>query len=358
MSERTLSERTLGVVGTGLIGGSVGMAARRAGWTVLGVDAPPVLAQAVELGAIDRGATLAEVRGADAVYLAAPVSRIPELLADLAPSDALVTDAGSTKAAIVRRATEVGLRRFVGGHPMAGSRLSGVTSAGADLFRGARYFLTPTGETLPEAYAAVTQLVRDDLGARPTAVDAERHDLLVAALSHLPHLLAVALLRVAAEISPDALSFAGPSFRDLTRVGAANPELWADILAENAPAVRRALEAFTAGMERLEVDIADRAAMEDHFHAAGGAYEALGGILIERTGRNVDVAVGVENRPRVLARVTTLLGSNDINILDLSMQHSDTQHAALVLTVDEASAERTLELLRGDGFHAELGRPG
>jgi prephenate dehydrogenase len=353
-----MSERILGVVGVGLIGGSVGMAARGAGWTVLGVDTPDVLARAAPAGAIDRASTLAEVRGADAVYVAAPVSRIPDLLTALAPSEALVTDSGSAKAAIVRRAAEVGLRRFVGGHPMAGSQLSGVANASPDLFRGARYFLTPTGDTLPDAYAAVTQMVRDDLGARPTAVEAERHDLLVAALSHLPHLLAVALLRVTAEMSADALSFAGPSFRDLTRVGAANPALWADILAENAPAVRAALEAFTDAMRRLEGDIGDRAAIESHFHAASSAYEALGGILIERTGRNVDIWVAVENRPRVLARVTTLLGSNDINILDLSLQHSDTQHAALVLTVDEGTAERTLGLLRAAGFHAEAGGPG
>jgi prephenate dehydrogenase len=353
-----MSERTLGVVGVGLIGGSAAMAARRAGWTVLGVDAPEVLERAAETGAIDRAASLQELREADAVYVAAPVSRIPDLLTALAPSDALITDAGSTKTAIVRRAAEAGLRGFVGGHPMAGSQLAGVGNASPDLFRGARYFLTPTGDTLPDAYAAVTQLVRDDLGARPTAVDAERHDLLVAALSHLPHLLAVALLRVTAELSPDALSFAGPSFRDLTRVGAANPELWADILNENAPAVRRALESFTAAMGRLEGDIGDRAAIEKHFHAAGSAYAALGGILIERTGRNVDIAVAVENRPRVLAQVTTLLGSHDINILDLAMQHSDTQHAALVLTVDEGSAQRTLELLHADGFRAEAGSPG
>ncbi len=353
-----MSERSLAVVGVGLIGGSAGMAARRAGWTVVGVDSPDVLAQAVHLGAIDRAATLTEARRADAIYVAAPTSRIPHLLAELSPTDALVTDAGSTKSAIVRRAAEVGLGRFVGGHPMAGSQLAGTGNASPDLFRGARYFLTPTGGTLPEAYAAVTQLVRDDLGARPTAVETERHDLLVATLSHLPHLLAVALLRVTQEMSADALSFAGPSFRDLTRVGAANPELWADILAENEPAVRRALQAFTAAVGHLEADIGDRAAIEAHFRAAGGAYQALGGILIEQTGRNVDIWVAVENRPRVLAHVTTLLGSNDINIQDLSMQHSDTRHAALVLTVDEGSAERTLELLRGDGLHAELGAPG
>ena len=348
-----MSERLLGIAGVGLIGGSVGMSARRSGWDVVGVDSPETVERAVGLGAVDRGGRLTDLREAEIVVLAAPVSLIPGLLSDLAPTGALVTDVGSTKAAIVRGAAAAGVRRFVGGHPMAGGRLAGVANASPDLFRRARYFLTPTGDTLPEAYARITQFVREDLGAVPTAVDPERHDLLVAALSHLPHLLAVALLQVTAEISPDALAFAGPSFRDLTRVGASSPGLWADILAENASAVRQVFEAFSEAMRRLEGDIGDRPAIERHFSRAGAAYEALGGILIERSGRNADIAIPIENRPRVLARVTTLMGSNDINILDLYMEHSDTQHAALVLTIDAGSVERALGLLRDAGFRAE-----
>jgi prephenate dehydrogenase len=344
---------SLGVVGVGLIGGSIGMAARRAGWEVLGVDTPPILERAIEVGAIDQGAGIDEVRGVDMVVLAAPVSKIGGLLADLAPTDALVTDVGSAKAAIVRDAALAGLRRFVGGHPMAGSALAGVANANADLFRGARYLLTPTAETLPEAYAQLAQFVRDDLGAVPSAVDPDRHDLLVAAVSHLPHLLAVALLQVTSAISPEALTFAGPSFRDLTRVGAASPALWSDILAENVLAVRDVLEAFTAAMRRLEDDLTDGPAIERHFVEAGTAYQAVGGILIRGSGRNVDIAVPIENRLRVLAEVTTLMGSNDIDIRDLSMQHSDTQHAALVLTLDADAAEAALGLLHGAGFRAE-----
>jgi len=353
-----MSERTLGIVGVGLIGGSIGMAARRAGWEVLGVDTAATLVRAMELGAIDRPAELAEAGDVDLLVLATPLSRIPELLRGLAATDAVVTDVGSAKAAVVRSAASAGVRRFVGGHPMAGSQLAGVANASPDLFRGARYLLTPTGDTLPEAYAVVTQFVRDDLGAMPTAVDPERHDLMVAALSHLPHLLAVALLQVTSEISPDALALAGPSFRDLTRVGAANPALWADILAENAGAVREVLSSFTEAMRRLDDDIDDRRAIERHFEGSGAAYEALGGILVEQSGHNADIAVLIENRPRVLAQVTTLMGSSDINILDLYMQHSDTRHAALVLTIDAASVDRALELLHGAGFHAEAGGAG
>jgi prephenate dehydrogenase len=343
--------RALGIVGVGLIGGSVGLAARSEGWEVVGVDEPAILEKAAELGAIDRASTLKEVRGADLMVLATPISRVAPLVADLAPTDAFVTDVASTKTKIVREAEARGLR-FVGGHPMAGSQLSGVSNARKDLFRGARYFLTPTGKTDPEAYREVAQFVRS-LGAVPTAVDPEKHDLLMAALSHLPHLMAVALLKVASDISPEALSFAGPSFRDLTRVGASNPALWSDILAENAPALGEALGAFAGAMAQIGSEISNRKSIEERFEAAREAYDALGGILVEKSGKNVEIAVLVENRPGVFAEVTTLMGSNNINIHDLYVRHSNTERAALVLTLDADAAEDAQNLLQKAGFTAE-----
>ncbi len=316
------------------------------------MDEPGVLERATELGAIDRASTLKEARGADLVVLAAPISRIAALIGDLTPTDAFITDVASTKTKIVREAEARGLR-LVGGHPMAGSQLSGVVNARKELFRGARYFLTPTEKTDPEAYREVAQFVRS-LGAVPRAVDPEKHDLLMAALSHLPHLMAVALLKVASDISPEALSFAGPSFRDLTRVGASNPTLWSDILAENAPALGEVLGAFAGAMAQLGSEISNRGSMENRFEAAREAYDALGGILVEKSGQNIELAVPVENHPGVLARVTTLMGSNDINIHDLDVRHSDTERAALVLTLDTEAAPLARELLREAGFGTEI----
>jgi prephenate dehydrogenase len=344
--------RTLGIIGVGLIGGSVGLAARASGWEVVGVDSPDVLEEAARSGAIDRASTLKEVREVDLVVLAAPISKVTDLVVDLTPTDALITDVASAKSAVVRAAEVQGLR-FVGGHPMAGSQLSGVANARANLFQGARYFLTPTDNTDPEDYREVAQFVRE-LGAVTTAVDPGKHDLLMAALSHLPHLMAAALLKVASDISPEALSFAGPSFRDLTRVGASNPELWSDILAENAPALGEALGAFAGAMAQLGSEIKDREIMEDRFRQAREAYDALGGILVERSGENVDVAIPVENRPGVFAEVTTLMGSNNINILDLYVRHSNTERAALVLTLDAGDAPEARDLLREAGFGAEI----
>ena len=343
---------TLGIIGVGLIGGSVGLAAGDSGWEVVGVDAPQVLENAAQSGAIHRAATLNEVREADLVVLAAPISKVTDLVGDLIPTNALITDVASAKSAIVRRAENLKLR-FVGGHPMAGSQLSGVANASSKLFEGARYFLTPTGHTDPDDYREVAGFVRE-LGAVPTAVDPEKHDLLMAALSHLPHLMAAALLKVASDFSPEALSFAGPSFRDLTRVGASNPELWSDILAENAPALGEALGAFAGAMAQLGSEIKDRESMEGRFRQAREAYDALGGILVEKGDANVDVAIPVENRPGVFAEVTTLMGSNNINILDLYVRHSNTERAALILTLDAEAAQQARELLRIAGFTAEL----
>jgi prephenate dehydrogenase len=343
---------TLGIIGVGLIGGSVGLAAGYSGWEVVGVDTPEVLDNATQSGAIHRASTLKEVREADLVVLAAPISKVTDLLGDLTPTNALITDVASAKSAIVRRAESLKLR-FVGGHPMAGSQLSGVANASSNLFEGARYFLTPTSRTDPEDYREVAGFVRE-LGAVPTAVDPEKHDLLMAALSHLPHLMAAALLKVASDISPEALSFAGPSFRDLTRVGASNPELWSDILAENAPALGEALAAFAGAMAQLGSEIKDRESMEGRFRQAREAYDALGGILVEKGGANAEVAIPVENRPGVFAEVTTLMGSNNINILDLYVRHSNTARAALVLTLDAEAAQQARELLRMAGFTAEL----
>jgi prephenate dehydrogenase len=186
-------------------------------------------------------------------------------------------------------------------------------------------------------------------------VDPEKHDLLMAALSHLPHLMAAALLKVASDISPEALSFAGPSFRDLTRVGASNPQLWSDILSENAPALGEALGAFAGAMAQLGSEIQDKQKMEGRFRQAREAYDALGGILVEKSGENADIAIPVENRPGVFAEVTTLMGKNGINILDLYVRHSNTERAALVLTLDAGAAERATELLGEAGFRAERG---
>ena len=258
--------QTLAIVGVGLLGGSVAKAARAAALarTVVGVGRDAArLERALSDGALDRATTDldAGVRGADFVLLAAPVLAIEALLERVwraAPDGATLTDVGSTKAGIVRRAEALAAGRplaFVGSHPMAGSEQSGYGVARADLFEGATVLVTPTDRTEPRALKAVTGFW-EALGARVSALDPEAHDRAVAAISHLPHAVADALMDAVARFAPEALEFAARGFKDTTRIAASDPDMWADIFLANRTALGASLGAFRQALAALEGAIA------------------------------------------------------------------------------------------------------
>ena len=235
------------ILGVGLIGGSIGLVARkRAGAEVCGYDPDErVRALALELGVIDEQAAdiAGAVSGADVVFAAAPVgvlaATVRQALESAGP-DTVVTDVGSTKLALdeVRRD-----RRFVGGHPLAGAETAGVAGASEDLFDGATWYLTPTQATDPALFERLQDLI-GRFGARPQVVDAGAHDQLMACISHLPHVLANVLAAQATgaferEGSPPA---AGPSLRDAIRVAGANTAIWTDIYLTNRDALIEAIE--------------------------------------------------------------------------------------------------------------------
>jgi len=199
----------------------------------------------------------AGVDGADCVVLAATVlanERLLETIWSSAPGGALVTDVGSTKRGIVAVAERLAAGRplgFLGSHPMAGSEKSGWQVARADLFRGATVIVTPTDATEPRAIKGVTALW-EALGARVAALDPETHDRTVAAISHLPHVAAWALVDAVGRFEPGALAFAARGFRDTTRIAASDPPMWRDVLLANADAVRASLVAFRAALDELE----------------------------------------------------------------------------------------------------------
>jgi prephenate dehydrogenase len=279
--------RRLAVVGVGLLGGSVAKAVRAQGVAreVIGIgrDARRLEA-AVDDGALDRATTdLADgLRDADFVVLAAPVLTIEDLLErmwDLAAADAIVTDVGSSKAAIVRKAEALAQRRpltFVGSHPMAGSEKSGYGVARADLFQGALVVVTPTEASAPRAVKTVTAFW-EHLGARVTALDPDTHDLAVAAISHLPHLVACALVDAVTKDAPSALALAARGFRDTTRIAAGDPRMWQEIFLANRAALGEALGAFRRALDELQalVDAGDPAAVEDALARIKVAREAL-----------------------------------------------------------------------------------
>jgi len=253
---RSRHGRRVAIVGLGLIGGSLARALKAAGWRVVGHDRGPVLRAALRARAIDEAAASVDeaVADVDVIVLAASPTtnrRFLPLAARAAPPRAVLTDVGSVKRAICAEARRRSLTRFVGGHPMAGRETSGFAASTPDLFRGRRWILTPDRGTNPAALRRLRGLVRD-VGARPIVMAPGEHDRVVAFLSHVPQLLAWALLEAARSdrVTSRRLDVAGPAFRDMTRLAKSPRPLWREILAENRGEVRAALAALRRAMRR------------------------------------------------------------------------------------------------------------
>ncbi len=254
--------RQLAIVGVGLLGGSVAKGARLGGLArrIIGIgrDARR-LRPALDDGTLDLAVTDLEggVREADVILLATPVLTIEGLLERVwraAPDGALITDVGSTKRNIVRAAERLAATRslrFVGSHPLAGSEQAGYSVARADLFRGATVVVTPTEATELGALKKTTEFW-EALGARVSSLDPEAHDRTVAAISHLPHLIACALVDGAARVEPSALELAARGFRDTTRVAAGDPDMWTEIFLANRDALSATVEAFREALADLQ----------------------------------------------------------------------------------------------------------
>ena len=344
------------VLGVGLIGGSIGLAAKeRLGCEVIGWGPrSKTLDRALELGAVDRPAASVEeaCAGADVVFCAAPVLALPELVgAALAASgeDTVVTDAGSTKRQLVAGMGEDG--RFIGGHPLAGAETAGVVNARADLFEGARWYLTPTEHSSGILYDRLQRVV-SGLGARPQAIDAEAHDRLMATVSHLPHVLANVLAsEAAAELTHDSerLPEVGPSFRDATRVAGSNPSIWGDIFTANGEAVAAAIDDAIARLrEARELIRSGEAGAVASWHAAAGTdrRRLLGPDLAGGPLRELRVVVA--NKPGTVAELALALGEAGVNIEDMALHPAaDMKSGAISLWVaGEAQAERAAGLVR------------
>ena len=313
------------VVGVGLIGGSIGLAARRAGSEVRGWDpADGVLAAALERQAVTTASgSLAEaVGGADVAFVAAPVGALPGVVGQVlaaAGEQCVVTDVGSTKRSVVAAVDDP---RFVGGHPLAGAETAGVEHARADLFDGATWYQTPTARTGGILYERLHRLLVD-LGARPSALDPDTHDAMLATVSHLPHVLANVLVARAARVlseEGERLPATGPSFRDATRVAGANTEIWRDIYLANADALVEAIDDTVARLGEVRAALA---AHDGDVVAAwnDGAREERRRLLeADLAGGEVhELRVAVPNRPGVVAEVALALGRAGVNILDMAL---------------------------------------
>jgi prephenate dehydrogenase len=349
----------LAVVGTGLIGASVALAARRAGIeSVAGFDPDPeALAAAAERGAVDPAGSVEDaVARADLTVVAAPVTSLPRSVADVlsAGGDSTVTDVGSTKGGVVRAAGADA--RFIGGHPVCGSEARGAANARAELFDGATWFLTPIASTDTSRYRDLHAFV-SSLGAVPVAVDPEAHDRIVALTSHLPHALANIVVNQAGATRVEGhepLAAAGGSLRDLTRVAGANPRIWIDIFLENAAALRDALGEHRRRIEQLEAALeqGDAGFLARWIAEASGNRRRMLAGAYEDPGALQRLRVHVPDRPGVIAGITQALGAERINIEDFEFQHLSPERGGVMtlLVTGEQQAERAAELLEAQGY--------
>jgi prephenate dehydrogenase len=348
------SPRRAEIVGTGLIGGSIGLALRAQGWVVTGSDDDDALARrAVDLGALD---AVGEDPDAAITFVATPVGSVPHLVKEaLARSRGLVTDVGSVKTPMLPLMDDP---RYVGGHPMAGSEREGVDGARADLFEGATWVLTPTVGTDDGAFTAVRAIV-SSFGAEVIALPPERHDSMVAVVSHVPHLTAATLMRLADERATEhraLLRLAAGGFRDMTRIAAGHPGIWPDICAENREAIVDELDRLIEALRDVQqiVGEGDRDRLMAGLERARSARTALPA-RFHRPQDLAELRVTIPDRKGVLAEITTLASELDVSIADIEIAHSsEGPQGVLILLVEGGVGGRFYDGLVAQGHRPSL----
>jgi prephenate dehydrogenase len=341
------------VVGLGLIGASVALALQECGWTVTGVDSnPTTVAAAIERGVVASRELKPDV---DLIVIATPAGVVAvvaqEVLKHLTNSEVIVTDVAGVKGSIVAQVPDP---RFLGGHPMAGSELRGLSGARSDLFQGSTWVLTPTDHTSPTTYSQLHGILRE-IGANVVAVSAQDHDRLVAIASHVPHLLAGSLMNEASQVAEqDAvlLQLAAGGFRDMTRIAAGDPAIWPDILFENRDAVAQSLEALEGRLKNLREALLDdgREVILESLLSAASARRQLPGRALS-TDDLAYLRVKVSDEPGVLARVTRSASDLAVNIYDIEIAHGiEGTGGTLLLAVDAQQSEMFGQALSALGF--------
>ncbi|MBM7854645.1 prephenate dehydrogenase [Desulfohalotomaculum tongense] len=357
------------IVGVGLIGGSFGLALnhRRLVSEVVGVDTNPEnIELALSAGAIHKGENSLSrgIAGADLVVLATPVLTTEKLICQLAgqlKENTIVTDVGSTKERITALAERVLPPEvyFVGGHPMTGSEVMGMRGADPYLFENAYYLLTPTTKTNGAALKAVRCLV-ESMGARVVEMSPELHDHNVAVISHLPHLVATALVNTLRDMPgyTDIIPLAAGGFRDTTRIAASSPVMWRDIFQCNRRRVLEVINCFRAVLEEYEQLIRDDngAGLQQRLEQARETRLSLPARSKGYLPQLFEVLLSVPDQPGIIAHFSSLLGENGVNITDLEiLRVREGQGGTIRLAfATEEEQKKAEKLLAGEGYQVHV----
>lgn len=340
------------IAGLGLIGGSIGLALAERGWHVSGDDLDPERVRV----AIERGIVHASGLdpAASITFVATPVSSVADVAARaLAETDGVVTDVGSVKGNI---AGAIADPRFIGGHPMAGSELEGLDGADGSMFGGAVWVLTPTEHTADSSFSTVASIVAE-LGADVVALPPDRHDDVVAVISHVPHLAAATLMGLASERAEEhaaLLRLAAGGFRDMTRIASGHPAIWLDICDENRPAIVTALTGLIDGLAGMRDVVAngDRPALRGKLQRAREARANLP-VKANHPSELTEVRIPIPDRPGAAAQIFTLAAELGVNIASFEVVHSVEGNRGVAVVLIDATMT---DLYRG-GLMARGYRP-
>lgn len=362
----------IAIVGVGLIGGSIGMSVlgRNLAVQVIGIDtSEDIIQMAIDTEAIHQGTTdLAEgLKGADLVIVATPVGSSGDILKKILPyikSGAIITDVGSTKSEIVSLAEKIipDNIHFVGGHPMAGSEQAGITGADRYLFENAIYILTPSEKTNQDALTKVKGLVTA-MGARVIELDPREHDLMVAAVSHLPHIVAAAMVNAVGNIQAEkaqTMLLAAGGFRDTTRIASSHPIMWRDVCLTNKDMILKALQEFQRVLNEFEAELTgcEGDKLEKQFQRA----RELRNTIPEKVKGYLpllhEIVVTVPDKPGMIAEVASILGEKGININDIEILHVREGEGGTIRLgfSTEINQEEAIAALREKGIIAKIKR--
>ncbi len=352
-----MASRSATVIGLGLIGSSIAKSLSESGFTVYGVDKNSDTADlAKELGLIESIGFNAE---SEIVFISTPVEEVvKEVTYALSNSNSstVVTDVAGVKSSIV---SQVSSERFVGGHPMAGSELSGPKGADSSMFKNATWVLTPTSKTSSEAYLKVRDIVSNNLGANPINLGADEHDQFVALVSHLPHIVAVMLMDIASEISKEEawlLRLAAGGFRDMTRIAAGSPNIWPGVLIENKKSVVNAVDLLIYRLTAVK-SLLEQSKRDNLMTLLQNAQETR--LKLPKTYVKAEflseIRVGVKDEPGELVKVLSIARDLDINIEDIEISHTlEDGSGVLLIIIDSSKSILFIESLEVNGYKANL----